>query len=119
MNLYNWSWGEPNAYCNDTAMALAIWGGYTGGWNNIPPNDLHAGYIIEWDADCNGDGIVDYGQILAGDLADTNSNFIPDCCEQGMPCPVTVSVNGSFEAGTPLNACTDRKSTRLNSSHRT
>jgi hypothetical protein len=62
-------------------------------------------YIVEWDADCNGDGIVDYGQIKAGDLDDANSNNIPDCCEQGTSCPANIAVNGSFEAGTPLNAC--------------
>jgi formylglycine-generating enzyme required for sulfatase activity len=37
--------------------------------------------IVEFDADCNADGIVDYGQILAGQLADANSNGIPDICE--------------------------------------
>jgi hypothetical protein len=61
--------------------------------------------MIEWSADCNGDGIVDYGQILAGELDDTNANNIPDCCEQGANCPVNIAANGSFEAGTPLNAC--------------
>jgi hypothetical protein len=44
--------------------------------------------IIEWSADCNNDGIVDYGQIRAGDLTDSNTNNVPDCCEQGTPCPV-------------------------------
>jgi len=39
------------------------------------------GAILEWSADCNSDGIVDYGQILAGQLADANSNGIPDICE--------------------------------------
>ena len=43
--------------------------------------------IIEWSADCNKDGLVDYGQILAGTLADANQNNIPDCCEAGSPCP--------------------------------
>jgi len=43
-------------------------------------------YIVEWSADCNSDGIVDYGQILSGQLIDTNSNGIPDCCEQGTSC---------------------------------
>ena len=37
--------------------------------------------VIEYDADCNSDGIVDYGQILSGSLADTNTNGIPDICE--------------------------------------
>ncbi len=48
--------------------------------NSIPS------YTIEWSADCNNDNIVDYGQILAGDVADANTNGIPDCCEQGTPC---------------------------------
>jgi len=48
-------------------------------WNNTA--------IIEWSADCNNDGIVDYGQILAGALADANQNNIPDCCEAGSSCP--------------------------------
>ena len=37
--------------------------------------------ILEWSADCNGDGIVDYGQILDGTFADLNSNGVPDQCE--------------------------------------
>jgi formylglycine-generating enzyme required for sulfatase activity len=37
--------------------------------------------LIEWSADCNSDGIVDYGQILSGQLADANTNGIPDICE--------------------------------------
>jgi formylglycine-generating enzyme required for sulfatase activity len=37
--------------------------------------------LIEWSADCNSDGIVDYGQILSGQLADANTNGIPDLCE--------------------------------------
>jgi hypothetical protein len=37
--------------------------------------------IIEWSADCNNDGIVDYGQILQGQLADVDGNGIPDTCE--------------------------------------
>jgi hypothetical protein len=43
--------------------------------------ETYHSFIIEWSADCNADGIVDYGQIRAGDLADTNGNNIPDCCE--------------------------------------
>ena len=39
------------------------------------------GMLIEWDADCNSDGIVDYGQIRTGTLADANLNGIPDTCE--------------------------------------
>jgi hypothetical protein len=34
--------------------------------------------VFEWSADCNADGLVDKGQILAGDLPDANNNGIPD-----------------------------------------
>ncbi|MCC7389158.1 MAG: hypothetical protein IT431_10360 [Phycisphaerales bacterium] len=37
-------------------------------------------YIVEWDADCNGDGLVDYGQILRGELADDDGDGVPDIC---------------------------------------
>ena len=42
--------------------------------------------IVEWSADCNADGVVDFGQILAGELADLNHNNTPDCCESSLPC---------------------------------
>jgi hypothetical protein len=43
-------------------------------------------YLIEWSADCNNDGIVDYGQILSGELVDADTNGVPDACE--CPCDV-------------------------------
>ena len=48
----------------------------------FPPVDS----LIEWSADCNNDGLIDYGQILAGDLSDANANNIPDCCETVFVC---------------------------------
>jgi hypothetical protein len=44
--------------------------------------------MIEWSADCNSDGIVDYGQCHDGTLPDYNGNNIPDCCERGETCVV-------------------------------
>ena len=44
--------------------------------------------IVEWSADCNGDGVVDYGQCRDGSLPDYNGNNVPDCCETGQPCVV-------------------------------
>lgn len=38
--------------------------------------------VIEWSADCNNDGLVDKGQILRGQLADTNHDGVPDVCQQ-------------------------------------
>ena len=37
-------------------------------------------HFIEWSADCNNDGIVDYGQILDGTFADDNGDGVPDLC---------------------------------------
>jgi hypothetical protein len=61
-------------------------------WDDTPPSwftdQATLKLLVEWDADCNNDGIVDYGQIRAGQLPDFNGNNIPDCCDQGVPCTV-------------------------------
>jgi hypothetical protein len=44
--------------------------------------------FVEWSADCNGDGVVDYGQCREGSLPDFDGNNVPDCCEKGDPCEV-------------------------------
>ena len=51
--------------------------------------------IIEWSADCNSDGLVDYGQIRAGELDDVNANNIPDCCEAGTACGCAADISGN------------------------
>ena len=61
----------PNRVLNDFPDASSI----------HPCAPLPVGYIVEWSADCNNDGIVDYGQILLGELADLDANGIPDTCE--------------------------------------
>ena len=65
------------------------------------PWDIRHTSVIEWEADCNSDGIVDYGQILAGELGDTNTNNIPDCCESIVscdPCPADIDESGAVNA---------------------
>jgi len=64
-------------------------------FDGIWTNDLSAcwwsgpnTWIVEWSADCNGDGVVDYGQILRGELVDGNEDGVPDCCESGIGCAV-------------------------------
>ena len=57
--------------------------------NNEPGN---ARALIEWSADCNGDGIVDYGQILSGELIDLNGNGVPDICETSVSSVIPPSV---------------------------
>jgi formylglycine-generating enzyme required for sulfatase activity len=60
--------------------------------NGCGPADWNLS-LIEWSADCNNDGIVDYGQILNGQLLDTNGDGVPDVCEVD-PCPADVNGNG-------------------------
>jgi hypothetical protein len=84
----NWAVGEPNNYQPSVDEdVMAIWG--DGLWADVNEaayltNCQHA--IIEWSADCNNDGIVDYSQCQDGSLPDANTNNIPDCCEQGVSC---------------------------------
>jgi hypothetical protein len=47
-------------------------------------------YMVEWSNDCDGDGIVDFGQIRAGLLPDVNENNIPDECD----CLADIFVDG-------------------------
>jgi hypothetical protein len=51
------------------------------------------GAIVEWSADCNNDGIVDYGQILQGQLVDSDQNGVPDVCGAD-PCTADITGNG-------------------------
>jgi hypothetical protein len=108
-----WTWvtGEPWDYTAWGGQSPCSWGPYpnngssgyylwTGACGNSPSGALlwddGAQFnqcngpamlcMVEWSADCNGDGIVDYGQILDGTLIDKNGNGIPDCCEFGFPC---------------------------------
>jgi hypothetical protein len=76
-------------------------------WNDAKPTGDYFGdgrvrsFAIEWSADCNGDGVVDFGQIRAGELEDTNANNIPDCCEDGRSCAceaADVTGNGNVDA---------------------
>jgi len=54
-------------------------------WDDTPPADFTnqptLKLLIEWSADCNNDGTVDYGQILRGELPDINHNGTSDTCE--------------------------------------
>jgi hypothetical protein len=79
-------------------------------WNDNALSESYPG-LIEWSADCNDDGIVDYGQILRGELADLNGNGVPDVCEvsvSGVTPPSvpsqggsTITIRGTNFQGTP------------------
>jgi serine/threonine protein kinase len=99
----NWHAGEPNNHVAGEDF-LGFWRfdcGYA--WNDglNTATDVPIAFIIEWSADCNGDGIVDFGQIRDGQLDDANGNNIPDCCEQGTscdPCPGDLDGSGAVNS---------------------
>jgi hypothetical protein len=94
-----WQPGQPDCLvgscgsCDEPRMAIRSFSGEWGDWNL---RDLNRA-VFEWSADCNGDGIVDYGQILDGTFADVNSNGIPDLCEVD-PCPGDINESGVVNA---------------------
>ncbi len=68
-------------------------------WDDGHITNVELGAIYEYSADCNNDGIVDYGQLLAGNLADHNGNNTPDVCEAGFADGV---LTGVAPVGVPL-----------------
>jgi hypothetical protein len=96
----NWLGGQPDNFtgCGDLSgehHLQFIYG--SSGWNDMSANATCYGrcnpsFVIEWDADCNNDGIVDYGQILRGELIDLNSNGVPDICETSISSVIPPSV---------------------------
>jgi hypothetical protein len=101
----------PPIYIEDGQADIAMID-LDGRWDDLERGQLdcnvpwiHAA-ILEWSADCNGDGIVDYGQILDGSLFDGDSNGVPDCCEIGYDCFENLIQNGGFEAGPSQADCT-------------
>jgi tRNA A-37 threonylcarbamoyl transferase component Bud32 len=106
-----WSWvtGEPWVYepwncyhchpscqpdfASENYLEVMCWDGTELKFQNYSQTRFS---VFEWSADCNNDGIVDFGQIRAGELDDANANNIPDCCEQGTSCnPCLADLDGS------------------------
>ena len=93
----NWHPGNPNEI---PFTVVVYWSRPECQWqdqNDIYPQYKATAYIVEWSADCNNDNIVDYGQILTGQLADLNSNGIPDVCEQPTCHDVDLYNNGRID----------------------
>jgi hypothetical protein len=93
-----WAPTEPNEFGSgeDVSETYA-----SGGWADMPNSGWIRRGIIEWSADCNADGIVDYGQIRDGTFPDVNANGVPDCCDQAescTPCPGDVTNGGTVDA---------------------
>jgi hypothetical protein len=82
-----WAGSEPNNG-GGREYYVQMYQGQNMAWNDNQEDGRSSTFsaVIEWSADCNNDNIVDYGQILNGQLADTNTNGIPDCCEPGNSC---------------------------------
>jgi formylglycine-generating enzyme required for sulfatase activity len=96
-----WFAGEPNEAFGQYSEDFLQYHSWGHGWNDAENTSQAAAgaqqiYLIEWSADCNSDGIVDYGQILSGQLIDADYNGIPDSCEVD-PCPGDISGNHSVD----------------------
>jgi hypothetical protein len=89
-----WLDAEPSNACGGQPSAPQDWGAWVswsadGGLDDLgDPTatcpDAIPYAVFEWSADCNGDGVVDLGQILEGSLPDENSNWIPDACDHAI-----------------------------------
>ncbi len=93
-----WAQSEPNNL-NDQARLLVQFGTWAG-WFDYPSSHS-AGALWEYDEDCNGDGVVDYGQLQNGELLDSNGNWIPDACESIVAGVLPVS--GPAQGGTQIS----------------
>jgi hypothetical protein len=93
-----WKWvtGEPWSYTNWGSCFNQIGenrlhfgcDSVSNAWNNLFDWETNiGGAIVEYSADCNNDGAVDYGQIAIGQLQDANTNGIPDTCESSVTVP--------------------------------
>jgi hypothetical protein len=104
------NWGTPSCFSGPYPNNSALTERFTQAshpecayaWDDYPPSSLGITiwpvFHVEWSADCNADGIVDYGQIRAGELADENGNNIPDCCEGlgvCLPCRADIDQSGA------------------------
>ncbi len=91
LNYTNWFPGQPDdSFGEDFAHMFPLANPASGQWNDVDasgPGGVAFYVAIEWSSDCNGDGIVDYGQILNGQLADADANGVPDVCESTLNVP--------------------------------
>lgn len=99
---WRWVTGEPWDYTEWLILEPSNTGGtehflftccsnHYSGWND--GNGVVCGFIVEWSADCNNDGEVDYGQIVTGTLQDIDNDGVPDVC---IECPADLDGNGDL-----------------------
>ena len=87
---------KRDAYCGPTQN----WGDVNDSGDCLPFITTMGAMLVEWETDCNGDGIVDYGQIQSGQLQDDNQNNVPDVCEYTVTGVIPVS--GAASGGTSV-----------------
>ena len=117
-NTWEWSTGEPvrftawgsadcgaGPYPNSSPSSTLAYASHRQDcgivWDDGVVGSVSRNYAVEWSADCNGDGIVDYGQIRDGTFADNNANGVPDCCDAGTACDLClgdITGNGVVDA---------------------
>ena len=73
---------EPNGCCGIDVRFTTFrsYVGHQGRWDDTSYENAQF-VLVEFDADCTGDGIVDYGQILDGSYLDSDLDGVPDTCE--------------------------------------
>ncbi|NBQ15914.1 MAG: hypothetical protein EBU31_15205, partial [Proteobacteria bacterium] len=103
LSFTNWAPGEPSNDCFGAAEDFANIRP-DGRWNDLNerpdcvgtlPGGAVNSVLLEWSADCNDDGAVDYGQILRGEIPDINHNGTPDTCECIGDIYVDHAINGA------------------------
>jgi hypothetical protein len=95
--------GEPNSNGTEIHVHYRHWQ-YGLYWNDSFSCGMTRCYVVEWSADCNDNGIVDFEEIRQGMLTDLNSNNVPDCCESTeICCPSDLNEDGEVN-GTDLGA---------------
>ena len=86
-----WLEGSPDNNCSGINEDRIHFGSPSGelggivGWDDIPGTDSCVAppksFVTEWSADCNSDGLVDFGQLLDGTLLDLDNDGVPDECQ--------------------------------------
>ena len=84
--------GQPDNAGEDSVLLYSGSSTPSAKFHDIRGSIVSPSYLLEFDADCNADGIVDYGQILRGELIDLNSNGVPDICETSISSVIPPSV---------------------------
>jgi hypothetical protein len=77
-----WATGQPECEGDDRYLAILHIPQWGLGWHDVLPSSVYIQHaLIEYSADCNSNGIIDYGEIRNGFIEDTNGNNVPDTCE--------------------------------------